>query len=161
VSQIGARWTITAGMLTAALGLALLSSIHPGASFASVLPGGTLAAAGLGLALVPSTIVAVQGVPPAAAGAASGLLNTSRLLGGAIGLAVLTTIADTQTHDALKHGVRPLQALTDGYGDALLTAAVIVAVGAIAAAGLLREKGSQTRPREFPAERGRAARFPS
>jgi EmrB/QacA subfamily drug resistance transporter len=144
VSQIGARWTITAGMLTAALGLALLSSIHPGASFASVLPGGTLAAAGLGLALVPSTIVAVQGVPPAAAGAASGLLNTSRLLGGAIGLAVLTTIADTQTHDALKHGVRPLQALTDGYGDALLAAAVIVAAGAIAAAGLLREKGSRT-----------------
>ena len=108
VSRIGARWTITAGMLTAALGLALLSSIHPGASFASVLPGGTLAAAGLGLALVPSTIVAVQGVPRAAAGAASGLLNTSRLLGGAIGLAVLTTIADTQTHDALKHGVRPV-----------------------------------------------------
>jgi EmrB/QacA subfamily drug resistance transporter len=140
VALIGARWTITAGMLTAALGLALLSGIHPGASFTSVLPGGTLAAAGLGLALVPSTIVAVQGVEPALAGATSGLLNTSRLLGGAIGLAVLTTIADGRAHAALKHGVAPLQALTDGYGEALLVAAIIVAVGALAAAVLLREK---------------------
>jgi sugar phosphate permease len=109
-----------------------------------VIPGGTLGAVGLGLALVPSTIVAVQGVPSAAAGAASGLLNTSRLLGGAIGLAVLTTIADTQTNAALRHGVRPLQALTDGYGDALLAAAVVVAVGAMAAAVSLRENRSQT-----------------
>jgi EmrB/QacA subfamily drug resistance transporter len=140
VAQLGTRWTITAGMLTAALGLALLSGIHPGTSFASVLPGGILAAAGLGLALVPSTIVAVQGVAPAVAGATSGLLNTSRLLGGALGLAVLTTIADGQTRAALKHGARPLQALTDGYGEALVVAAVIVAVGAIAAAVLLREK---------------------
>jgi EmrB/QacA subfamily drug resistance transporter len=139
VAKIGTRWTITAGMLTAALGLALLSGIHPGASFASVLPGGTLAAFGLGLALVPSTIVAVQGVAPAVAGAASGLLNTSRLLGGAIGLAVLTTIADGRTDAALAHGARPLQALTDGYGEALLVAAIIVALGAAAAATLLRE----------------------
>ncbi|HEX2703042.1 MAG TPA: MFS transporter [Solirubrobacteraceae bacterium] len=139
VAKLGTRWTITAGMLTAALGLALLSGIHPGASFASVLPGGTLAAFGLGLALVPSTIVAVQGVAPAVAGAASGLLNTSRLLGGAIGLAVLTTIADGRTDAALAHGARPLQALTDGYGEALLVAAIIVALGAAAAATLLRE----------------------
>ena len=148
VAKVGTRWTITAGMLTAALGLALLSNIHPGASFASVLPGGTLAAFGLGLALVPSTIVAVQGVPSAAAGAASGLLNTSRLLGGAVGLAVLTTIADTRTHAALMHGARPLQALTDGYGRALLVAAVIVAFGAIAAVVSLREKASAQQPAE-------------
>jgi EmrB/QacA subfamily drug resistance transporter len=139
VARIGTRWTITAGMLSAAVGLALLSGIHPGASFSAVLPGGTLAAAGLGLALVPSTIVAVQGVAPAIAGAASGLLNTSRLLGGAIGLAVLTTLADAQTRNAIRHGVGPLQALTDGYGEALLAASLIVGVGAAAAAVLLRE----------------------
>jgi Na+-transporting NADH:ubiquinone oxidoreductase subunit NqrD len=90
----------------------------------------------------------VQGVPSAAAGAASGLLNTSRLLGGAVGLAVLTTIADTRTHAALMHGARPLQALTDGYGRALLVAAVIVAFGAIAAVVSLREKGSAQQPAE-------------
>ena len=140
VARMGARWTITAGMVTAAIGLALLTGIHPGAGYLSVLPGGVLAAAGLGLALVPSTIVAVQGVPRAAAGVASGLLNTSRLLGGALGLAVLTTIADTHTHAALRAGARPLQALTDGYGEALLVAAIVVALGGLAAAVLLRER---------------------
>jgi hypothetical protein len=127
-------------MLVASLGLVLLTGIHPGASYAAVLPGGTLAAAGLGIALVPSTIVAVQGVPAAAAGVASGLLNTSRLLGGALGLAVLTTIADTRTHSALRAGARPLQALTDGYGLALLTGAIVVALGALAAVVLLRDR---------------------
>jgi EmrB/QacA subfamily drug resistance transporter len=142
VAMLGARWTITAGMLTAALGLALLTGIHPGASYIAVLPGGTLAAAGLGLALVPSTIVAVQGVPAAAAGVASGLLNTSRLLGGALGLAVLTTVAGTRTHAALRAGARPLQALTDGYGTALLVAAIVVAVAGVAAAVLLRDRAA-------------------
>ena len=146
VARIGARWTITAGMASSALGLALLSSIHPGASYLTILPGGVLAAAGLGLALVPSTIVAVQGVPRTAAGAASGLLNTSRLLGGAIGLAVLTTIAATRTHAALHAGARPLQALTDGYGEALLLAAAAVALGAIAAIALLRDATRNTTP---------------
>jgi Na+/melibiose symporter-like transporter len=140
VARIGARWTITAGMLVASLGLVLLTGIHPDGSYAAVLPGGTLAAAGLGIALVPSTIVAVQGVPAATAGVASGLLNTSRLLGGALGLAVLTTIADTRSHSALHGGARPLQALTDGYGLALLTGAIVVALGALAAAVLLRER---------------------
>jgi EmrB/QacA subfamily drug resistance transporter len=139
VARIGARWTITAGMLTAAVGLALLTGIAPGASFTTVLPGGILAAAGLGRALVPAPRVAVVGGPATAAGAASGLLNTSRLLGGAIGLAVLTTIADTRAHDALKQGVSPVQALTNGYSEALLLAAIIVAVGTVAAAVLLRE----------------------
>jgi hypothetical protein len=139
VARIGARWTITAGMLTASLGLALLTGIHPGASYAAVLPGGVLAAAGRGLALVPSTIVALQGVPAAAAGVASGLLNTSRLLGGALGLAVLTTIADTHARALSRAGVRPLQALTDGYGEAFLTGAIVIAVGAVAAAVLLRD----------------------
>jgi EmrB/QacA subfamily drug resistance transporter len=140
VARLGARWTITTGMVLAAIGLALLTAIHPGASYAAVVPGGVLAAVGLGLALVPSTIVAVQGVPRAAAGVASGLLNTSRLLGGALGLAVLTTIAATHTRAALRAGARPLQALTDGYGEAFLVGAIIVAIGALAAAALLRDR---------------------
>jgi EmrB/QacA subfamily drug resistance transporter len=146
VARIGARWTITAGMLLAVVGLLLLSSMHPGAGLVSVLPGGVLASAGLGLALVPATIVAVQGVPSGAAGVASGLLNTSRLLGGALGLALLTTIADTRSHTALRAGVRPLQALTDGYGQAFLIAAIIVAVGALTAGTLLRERQGTPRP---------------
>jgi EmrB/QacA subfamily drug resistance transporter len=139
-ARIGMRWTLTAGMLAAAAGLLLLSGITPGASYAAaVLPGGLLAAVGLGLALVPATIVAVQGVPSTEAGLASGLLNTSRLLGGALGLAVLSTIASSHSHAELLAGVGRLRALTDGYALALLVGAVVCAAGALAAAVLLRE----------------------
>jgi EmrB/QacA subfamily drug resistance transporter len=140
-ARLGARATITAGMALAAAGLAILTAIHPGGGYlATVLPGGLLAAVGLGTALVPATIVAVQGVPAAEAGVASGLLNTSRLLGGALGLALLSTIASTHTHAALRAGVPAMQALTDGYGRAMLVGALIVGAGALAAAVLLRAR---------------------
>jgi EmrB/QacA subfamily drug resistance transporter len=139
-ARFGARWTLTTGMMLAALGLLLLTGIHPGGSYAAqVLPGGVLSAAGLGFALVPATIVAVQGVPSAEAGLASGLLNTSRLLGGALGLAVLTAIATSHTHSERLAGVGSLQAQTDGYGLALLVGAIVCALGGLAAAVLLRE----------------------
>jgi len=151
-ARIGARATITAGMLSAAAGLLILSGIGPHGSYlGQLLPGGLLASAGLGLALVPSTIVAVQGVPAATAGVASGLLNTSRLLGGALGLAVLATIASAETHAATHAGVRPAQALTDGYGRALLVGAIVVALGGLIAALLLRAD------RPLPADAQRAA----
>src|SRR3954449_8516066 len=94
VRRVGARVVLTAGMLFATAGLALLTGVRPGGTYlGQVLPGGVLSAFGLGLGLVPATIVAVQGVPAAQSGLASGLLNTSRLVGGALGLAALTTIA--------------------------------------------------------------------
>jgi hypothetical protein len=94
---------------------------------------------GLGFALIPATIIAVQGVPGSEAGLASGLLNTSRLLGGALGLAALTTIANSHTHAELLAGADRAQALTDGYGLAVLVGAAICALGAAAAVLLLRD----------------------
>jgi EmrB/QacA subfamily drug resistance transporter len=142
-NRFGTRWTLTAGMLSAALGLLLLTGIRPGGSYlGQVLPGGMLAAAGLGLSLVPATITAVQGVAPAEAGLASGLLNTSRLLGGALGLAALTTIATSHAHAELRAGAIASQALTDGYGLALLVGAVVCVVGAVAAAVWLRDRAA-------------------
>ena len=85
---IGARWVLATGMLSATIGEFLLTSVHPGGSYAAnVLPGGLLGALGLGLALVPATIVAVEGIPRALSGLASGVLNTSRFVGAALGLA--------------------------------------------------------------------------
>jgi EmrB/QacA subfamily drug resistance transporter len=140
-ARIGTRWTIATGMLLASAGLLVLTGIGPHGSYVdTVLPGGMLSSAGLGLALVPATIVAMQGVPSAAAGVASGLLNTSRLLGGALGLAVLTTIATSLTHSRLHSGANAVQALTDGYGRALLVGAIVCAIGAFAAAVLLRPR---------------------
>jgi predicted MFS family arabinose efflux permease len=144
-AAIGARWTLTLGMVASAVGLLLLTGIAPGGSYAgSVLPGGMLSAAGLGLALVPATIVAVQGVPRSQAGLASGLLNTSRLLGGALGLAVLSTIAASHSHSELANGTAGLRALTDGYSLALTVGAIVCGLGAAAAALLLRDRA----PRE-------------
>ena len=95
--RFGIRNVLTAGMLSAAAGLALMTGLEPGSAYAAhFLPGGLLAAAGLGFSLVPATIAAVQGVPAAESGLASGVLNTSRLVGGALGLAVLTTLATSR-----------------------------------------------------------------
>ena len=89
---------LTVGLLCAAAGLYLLTGVRSGGSYTpNVLPGGLLAAMGLGLSLVPATIAAVAGVPAKESGLASGMLNTSRLIGGALGLAVLSTIAASRT----------------------------------------------------------------
>jgi EmrB/QacA subfamily drug resistance transporter len=139
VKRFGARTVLTAGMLAAASGLALLTGVRPNGSYlGQVLPGGVLSALGLGLALVPATIAAVQGVPAALSGLASGLLNTSRLVGGALGLAVLTTLATSETNDRLAAGAHHALAQTDGYRLAFWVGASVCLVGAVAAATLLR-----------------------
>ncbi len=144
VASFGVRPVLTAGMLSAAAGLGLLTGIRPGGSyFANVLPGGVLGAGGLGLALVPATIAAVQGVAAAQSGLASGLLNTSRLVGGALGLAVLSTLADSHTQRQLAHGAWSLSALSSGYQLAFGIGALLCLVGAFAAVLLLRPRATE------------------
>ena len=136
VARFGPRRVITAGMLTAAVGLMLLSDVAPGGTYVSdVLAGAFLSALGMGFTLVPATIVAMQGVEGRESGVASGLLNTSRLVGGALGLAVLSTIAAGQTGAA---GGSAL-AVTNGFELAFHVAAVIALAGAAIAGFLLRE----------------------
>jgi EmrB/QacA subfamily drug resistance transporter len=137
--RIGARAVLTAGMLSATAGEILLASVHPGGSYAAnVLPGGLLGAFGLGLTLVPATIVAVQGVPRALSGLASGVLNTSRFVGAALGLAVLSTVAASQTNSETASGTSAATALTDGFQLQFGLGALFCLVGAIAAVVLLR-----------------------
>ena len=135
VARFGLRPSLTAGMLFAAGGLALLATVTADSPWLQVLPGGMLAGLGLGSSLVPATIAAVEGVAPAQAGLASGLLNTSRLLGGALGLAVLGTLAASHTASA---GGDPLAALTDGFQLAFVLGALLCLTGALVAAALLR-----------------------
>jgi EmrB/QacA subfamily drug resistance transporter len=140
VARFGPRKVMTAGMLLAAAGLGLLTGVKPdGTYLGQVLPGGTLAAVGMGMALVPGTIVAVQGVPAAQSGLASGLINTSRLTGGALGLAALTTLATSHTNTELSSGVGNLTALTDGYQLAFAVGAAVCLFGALLAATLIRQ----------------------
>jgi EmrB/QacA subfamily drug resistance transporter len=140
VARFGPRTAMTTGMLVAASGLALLTGLSPdGTYLGQVLPGGMLSAVGTGMALVPGTIVAVQGVPAAQSGIASGLVNTSRLTGGALGLAALTTIATSRSNSEIASGTAPLPALTDGYQLAFAVAAAVCVLGAVLAATLIRE----------------------
>jgi MFS family permease len=143
--RLGPRMVLAGGMLFATAGEALLTGVHPGGTYvAQVLPGGVLGAFGLGLSLVPATIVAVQGVPAAASGLASGVLNTSRFVGAALGLAVLSTIAASHTHAALVSGTSAATALTDGFQLQFGVGAVFCLVGAAAALVMLRpERGIQ------------------
>jgi len=135
VARFGLRQVVVLGMLSATAGLLLLTGVRPGGSyFALVLPGGILSGLGMGLTLVSSTIGATTGVPAHESGLASGLLNMSRLFGGALGLAVLSTLATAREHAAATAG--SLQAMTDGFGIAFrvgaaftITAALVALIG--------------------------------
>ena len=143
--RIGPRVVLAAGMLFAAAGEALLTGVRPGGTYlAQVLPGGMLGAFGLGLALVPATIVAVQGVPASASGLASGVLNTSRFVGAALGLAVLSTIAASHTHSEVAAGSSAALALTDGFQLQFAVGAALCLAGAIAAVLMLRSPRAAT-----------------
>ena len=143
IARFGPGRVLAVGLLVAAGGMALLSEVHAGGTYlADVLPGGLLAAVGLGLGLVSGTIVAVQGVEPRDSGLASALLNTSRLVGGALGLAVLSTIAASLTSDKLASGTPHLAALSDGFQVAFLVGAGACVVGALLAALLLGRRAA-------------------
>ena len=137
VARFGVRPVVSAGMVSAAAGLMLFTGVHPGGSyFTLVLPGAILSGLGMGLGLVSSTIAATQGVPADQSGLASGLLNMSRLFGGALGLAILSTLAASETRASLSVG--STQALTDGFGLAFRVGALFCVAGALLALFQLR-----------------------
>jgi EmrB/QacA subfamily drug resistance transporter len=144
VTRFGARAVLAAGMLIAAAGLGLLTDVSADGSYAAlVLPGGLLSAIGLGTSMVPATIAAVQGVERSQSGLASGMINTSRLIGGALGLAALTTLATSHSNSEIASGTAPLVAQADGYQIAFATGAGLCLIGAIAAALMLRPRRAE------------------
>jgi EmrB/QacA subfamily drug resistance transporter len=150
--RFGAERVLVAGMVFAAIGEALLTSVRPDGNYwTDVFPGGMFGATGLGLALVPATIVGVQGVPRALSGLASGVLNTSRFIGAALGLAVLTTLATSHTHSEIASGTNAATALTDGFALQFVVGAIFCVVGAIGGVLLLRpRRASETVPEAVP-----------
>ena len=136
VARVGAKPLLVVGMVLLTLGLAWFSQISAhGTYVGDMLFPSLLAAMGMGLAFVPATISAVAGVAPPEAGLASGLVNTARLFGGALGLAILAAIATSRTNSDLHHGgVTAHAALTSGFQLAFVVAAVFALVGALVAA---------------------------
>jgi EmrB/QacA subfamily drug resistance transporter len=138
VRRFGVARVAATGMAVSAAGLAVLAGVTPSSSFvALVLPGGMLASIGMGLTLVSSTVAAMQGVEQTHSGIASGLLNTSRLIGGALGLAILGTLAQSRTR-GLAGSVGALHAATDGYQLAFTIGSILCLLGAGVAVSLLR-----------------------
>ena len=145
VTRFGFKPILAAGMLLVALGLVWFSRVSVGGGFISdILGPSLLAAAGLGFGFVTSTIAAVSGVEEREQGLASGLINTSQQIGGALGLAVLSTIATSRTDHVLASGASSLPgALTDGFQSAFLGGAVIAALGFVATLILIRSRDSR------------------
>ena len=101
--------------------------------------GFVLGGIGLGFAFIPVTIAALMGVSNDQAGLASGLINTSQQIGGAVGVALLATVFTSRTSDQIAHGVAPDVAFTDGLSRAFLVGAVMTLLGLVAAVALIRE----------------------
>jgi len=144
VTKVGYKPVLAVGLLFIVIGLFWFSRVSVGGSFATDILGPSLfAAAGLGFAFVTTTIAAVSGVEEHEAGLASGLINTSQQIGGALGLAVLSTIATSRSDDLLSSGTGLHESLTEGFQVAFLGGAGFALVGFILTLVLIR--GSDSR----------------
>jgi EmrB/QacA subfamily drug resistance transporter len=134
VTRFGFKPVLVAGMVLTAGGLFWMAQISANGSYLSDILGPSLLSAfGLGFAFVSMTVAAVAGVDGHEAGLASGLINTSQQVGGALGLAILAAIANSRTDTLLGDGVGRAQALTDGFGTAMTVGAVFAVAGALLA----------------------------
>jgi EmrB/QacA subfamily drug resistance transporter len=139
VMRFGNRLPLAAGLLLAAAGLGLFARAPVEGSFiVDVLPSMILLGFGAGMAFNPVLLAAMSDVAPEESGLASGLVNTSFMMGGALGLAVLASLAASRTHSLSASGDSHLAALTGGYHVAFLVGAVFAAAGAVLGAALLR-----------------------
>jgi EmrB/QacA subfamily drug resistance transporter len=159
-ARFGAGPLLALGMAFVCIGMLLLGRAPVGGSFGiDVLPAELITALGIGLAFVPVTIAAMAGSAPQEAGLASGLVNTSRQIGGSLGLAILATIAVARTSHLLGHSaLKP--ALTSGFHHAFVVGAAFAGLGAIASAVLIprvRPRQPAAAPAGAPAEAPAAA----
>ncbi|HEX3510996.1 MAG TPA: MFS transporter [Solirubrobacteraceae bacterium] len=116
VGRFGVRPVLGGGLSMLTVGLLLMSMIAPsGSPILHIMIPGLLAAAGIAMSIVPSTILATHGAKEGQAGLASGLVNTSRQVGGGLGLAVLITLATQHTSNLLGSGEQVPEALTHGF----------------------------------------------
>ncbi|HTT89746.1 MAG TPA: MFS transporter, partial [Acidimicrobiales bacterium] len=133
VARLGVRRQLVIGLLLAAAGLAWMAQLAPNDEFWwNVFLPELLAGTGFGLSFVPMTLGATTGVPPNEAGLASGLLNTARQMGGAIGLAVTAAVAAAVIPRSPGHAALA-SALTSGYDRAFAICAGVLVAGALVA----------------------------
>ena len=159
VMRFGIRVPLAAGLALTAAGLALFALSPVDGSFAlHVLPGMALLGIGCGMAMNPVLLAAMSDVPQSESGLASGVVNTAFMMGGALGLAVLASLADARTDRLLASGVDSLAALNGGYHIAFAIGAVFAAAASLLSAALLRAAPQPAANSLAPAPEGETAR---
>src|SRR5256886_2484934 len=151
VTRIGVKPVLAIGMTSLTGGLLYFTQVSVGGSYlGDLLPRFLLIAVGLGFSLLPVSIAALAGVQPAEAGLASGLINTSQQIGGALGIAALSTIATSRTSSALASGSTHATALVDGFHSAFVAGVIIAGLGIVAALTLIRRDELEQRAAAGP-----------
>jgi MFS family permease len=147
VTRVGVKPVLVVGMTLLTAGLVYFTQVSVGGSYlADLLPGFLLIGIGIGFAFVPISIAALAGVEAAEAGLASGLINTSQQIGGALGIAALSTIATSRTDHAVASGTALPAALVDGFSSAFLAGVIIAGLGIVAALTLIRRDELEQAP---------------
>ncbi|HSZ70896.1 MAG TPA: MFS transporter [Solirubrobacteraceae bacterium] len=132
VTRFGVRTVLGGGLVMLTAGMLLLAKVGAsGSPLVYIMLPGLLTAAGIAMSIVPSTIAATQGAKPGQTGLASGLVNTSRQVGGGLGLAILVTLATQRSSHLIGTGQQVPQALTDGFRLAYLIGGGLTAAAAL------------------------------
>jgi EmrB/QacA subfamily drug resistance transporter len=153
VNRIGVKPVLVTGMVALTSGLVYFTQVPVHGTYLSdLLPGFLLVGVGLGFSFVPISIAALAGVQHAETGLASGLFNTTQQIGGALGIAVLSTIATSRTSHALADGTALPSALVHGFTGAFVVGAGIAAVGIVAALTLIRRDEIEQAPEQLEPE---------
>jgi EmrB/QacA subfamily drug resistance transporter len=149
VNRVGVKPALILGMSLLTAGLVYFTQVSvDGSYWADLFPGFLILGIAIPFAFVPITIAALAGTRPQEAGLASGLINTSQQIGGAVGIAILSTIAVSTTDDELASGTALPVALTDGFVNAFWAGAGIAFAGLLVSIFLVR--GRDLRPQEMP-----------
>jgi EmrB/QacA subfamily drug resistance transporter len=152
VMRFGVKPPLVAGLALFAIGLLIFARTPVDGSFVvDVLPGMIVMGLGGGITFNPLLLAAMGDVEPTEAGLASGIVNTAFMMGGALGLAVLVSVANSRTDSLRSAGDGPLVALTGGYHAGFLVAAVFAAIGALGALLLRTVAPPLQEPEEAPA----------
>jgi EmrB/QacA subfamily drug resistance transporter len=136
--RLGSRWLMAGGLTLVGSSLLLFAQLGTSSGFWDLLPGLVIGGAGMALVMTPMSAAAMGSVPVAKAGVASGVLNTFRQIGGALGIAVLGAILTSRQESALAAGADASDAFVEGFQTALLVGAALAFLGAATAAALVR-----------------------
>jgi MFS family permease len=150
VTRVGVKPVLVVGVTMLTAGLLFFTQVSVGGGYVGdLLPGFLIIGVGIGFSFVPISISALAGVKASEAGLASGLINTSQQIGGALGIAALSTIARSRTEDSLATATMLPEALVDGFSSAFLVGAIFAVLGLVASLTLIRR--DELEPQTLPA----------